>query len=325
MLHEILALLADGQFHSGEKLGAHLGVSRAAIWKALQPLELQGFPIHRVRGKGYRIPVGAVLLDGDAIQQQLSGQCRDRWDWHLYQQIDSTNAEAQRLIAATGVRPLVVVAEQQAAGRGRRGRSWISPFGQNLYVSFVEPVSGGAQGLEGLSLVVGLTLVQALEACGYQGCRLKWPNDVLLDGAKLAGVLLEISGDLTADTVEIIGVGVNVLMESDDSIDQSWTSLRRSGQRGELDRNRIVATFASGLADALALFSRSGFAAFEQQWQGYDAWLGADVKVISGSNVMAGRNLGVNQRGALRLLTEDGEMDVSGGEVSLRLDHATGA
>lgn len=323
MLHAILALLADGQFHSGEKLGEQLGVSRAAVWKALQPLEVQGFPIHRVRGKGYRIPVGAVLLESKAIQAGLPDAESARWEWHIRQQVDSTNAEAQRLVAEAGLRPLVVVAEQQSAGRGRRGRVWSSPFGQNLYMSFVEPVSGGAQGLEGLSLVVGLTLVQTLEACGYQGLRLKWPNDVLLDGAKLAGVLLEISGDLTADAVVVIGVGVNVLMEVDGNIDQRWTSLRRSGQKGVLDRNQLVAAFATRLVGALELFSREGFSAFRDQWQHYDAWRDAEVRVVSGSNILAGRNLGVSAQGALRLLTAGGEIDISGGEVSLRLGHAS--
>jgi len=323
MLHAILALLADGQFHSGEKLGEQLGVSRAAIWKSLQRLEEQGFPIHRVRGKGYRIPTGAVLLNSDAIQASLEPSLSEHWEWHLRQQIDSTNAEAQRLVAEAGVRRLVVVAEQQTAGRGRRGRAWSSPFGQNLYMSFVEPVSGGAQGLEGLSLVVGLTLVQALEACGYHGCGLKWPNDVLLNGAKLAGVLLEISGDLTADAVVVIGVGVNVLMDADESIDQQWTSLHRSGQKGVLDRNHLISVFAERLAGSLAVFSREGFSAFRQEWQDYDAWRSAEVRVVSGSNVLAGRSLGVSAQGALRLLTESGEIDVSGGEVSLRLGHAS--
>lgn len=323
MLHAILALLADGQFHSGEKLGEQLGVSRAAVWKALQPLEAQGFPIHRVRGKGYRIPAGAVLLESKAIQAGLPDAESARWEWHIRQQVDSTNAEAQRLVAEAGLRPLVVVAEQQSAGRGRRGRVWSSPFGQNLYMSFVEPVSGGAQGLEGLSLVVGLTLVQTLEACGYQGLRLKWPNDVLIDGAKLAGVLLEISGDLTADAVVVIGVGVNVLMEVDGNIDQRWTSLRRSGQKGVLDRNQLVAAFATRLVGALELFSREGFSAFRDQWQHYDAWRDAEVRVVSGSNILAGRNLGVSAQGALRLLTAGGEIDISGGEVSLRLGHAS--
>ncbi len=323
MLHAILALLADGQFHSGEKLGEQLGVSRAAIWKSLQRLEQQGFPLHRVRGKGYRIPPGAVLLDCDLVQAALPAPLQQRWQWHLYQQVDSTNAQAQRLIAESGVRPLVVIAEQQTAGRGRRGRQWSSPFGQNLYMSFVEPVSGGAQGLEGLSLVVGLTLVQTLDACGYQGCQLKWPNDILLNGAKLAGVLLEISGDLTADAVVVIGVGVNVLMEQDGTIDQGWTSLRRSGQKALLDRNQLIAAFAQRLAQALALFARDGFAAFQAQWQACDAWLGAEVQVISGANILVGSNLGVDTTGALRLLTAEGERQVSGGEVSLRLSHAS--
>lgn len=125
------------------------------------------------------------------------------------------------------------------------------PFAQNIYLSLVEPFEGGPQALEGLSLLVGLALVETLEQFGYRGCKLKWPNDVLLDDKKLAGILVELSGDLTSECLVVIGVGVNVLMrDKPTEIDQPWTSLLMSEQKRQLDRNRLIAAFLSHLSDA---------------------------------------------------------------------------
>lgn len=326
MLSTLLSMMSDGQFHSGEKLGATLGVSRAAVWKSLSRLESEGFPIQRVRGKGYRIPKGAVLFDLDVIQQHLSVEMSDYWQWHLSQSIDSTNAEAQRLMAsAGGHRPLVCLGEQQTAGRGRRGRTWVSPYGQNIYMTLVEPFSNGAQGLEGLSLIVGIVLADTLESSGYPEVRLKWPNDLLLEGKKLAGILIEIAGDLNSDCVAVIGVGVNVLMRADagTQIDQAWTSLLQTSSHGELNRNKLVATFAEKLLLAMREFRRSGFQAFIPEWEKRDGWLGQSVTVTAGTSSSTGVHGGVNERGALRLLTAEGEVLVNGGEVSLRVSDAT--
>ena len=323
MLSEILALLVDGRFHSGEAIGSELGVSRAAVWKALKRLEDDGYPLQRVRGKGYRLPPGASMLNAGKIQSLLPAELAARWRWFVHEQVDSTNAQAQRALDPQQPLPLIVLAEQQLAGRGRRGRQWASPYAQNIYISLAEPVSAGGAGLEGLSLLVGLCLVQALEDVGYRGCQLKWPNDVLLDNAKLAGILLEISGDLTGDAVVVIGVGVNVLLDSAASIDQAWTSLLRSGQHATLDRNELIAALLRRLAPALDAFHRQGFAPFQQQWMTRNAWAGKAVKVVSGSNELYGVDAGVNARGALLLHTESGDVEISGGEVSLRLNHAS--
>ncbi|QJD60106.1 bifunctional biotin--[acetyl-CoA-carboxylase] ligase/biotin operon repressor BirA [Pseudomonas sp. gcc21] len=322
MLNDLLALMADGRFHSGERLGSQLGVSRAAIWKIISRLEKQGFPIQRVRGKGYRIPPNAVLLDLDRIQAALPDSMASDWGWHLAQQVDSTNAEAQRRLQLDGAKRIICLSEQQLAGRGRRGRVWASPFGQNIYISVAEPFEGGAQSLEGLSLVVGLALVESLESLGYRGCKLKWPNDVLLDGKKLAGILIELSGDLTSECLVVIGVGVNVLMRTSE-IDQPWTSLLMSGQKKELDRNRLIAEFLSRLASALKLFKQNGFEPFMEPWEQRDAWRNQAVRVIAGNLVQEGISRGVTARGALRLVSTQGEAHINGGEVSLRLNNAT--
>tara|TARA_R110002051_G_scaffold183542_1_gene253065 strand:+ start:1449 stop:2408 length:960 start_codon:yes stop_codon:yes gene_type:complete len=319
-------MMSDGRFHSGETLGGALGVSRAAVWKSLSRLEREGFPIQRVRGKGYRIPKGAVLLDLDQIKRHFQADVAAYWQWHLYQDIDSTNAQAQRLLVESGGRrPLVCISERQASGRGRRGRTWVSPYGQNIYMTLVEPFADGAQGLEGLSLIVGIVLADALESCGYPQIRLKWPNDLLLESKKLAGILIEVAGDLTSDCVAVIGVGVNVLMrpEAGAEIDQAWTSLLQAAGAGELDRNKLVAAFAEKLLMAMERFRCSGFQDFIVEWNKRDAWLGLSVSIVSGSNALHGVHQGVNERGALKLLTAEGLMLINGGEVSLRVNNAS--
>lgn len=326
MLSTLLSMMSDGHFHSGEKLGASLGVSRAAVWKSLSRLEAEGFPIQRVRGKGYRIPKGAVLLELEKIQSHFSPNVAAYWHWHLYQDIDSTNAQAQRLLVEAGSRqPLICISERQTSGRGRRGRAWVSPYGQNIYMTLVEPFTDGAQGLEGLSLIVGIVLADALESCGYPQVCLKWPNDLLIDNRKLAGILIEIAGDLTSDCVAVIGVGINVLMQPlvGAQIDQAWTSLLQAGGSGELDRNKLIAGFSEKLLIALARFRREGFQAFIAEWDRRDAWLGRPVSIVSGSNTLNGVHQGVNERGALKLLTVDGPVLVNGGEVSLRVNNAS--
>lgn len=321
MLAALLQIMSNGQFHSGEELGKTLGVSRAAVWKALRRLEVDGYPLQRVRGRGYRVPVGARLLNLDVIKGALPVSVAASVSWQLLDSVDSTNAELMKQLATTSDGSVrVCIAEQQTSGRGRRGRAWVSPYAQNVYMSVAVPFSDGAQKLEGLSLLVGLVLVQTLEACGFRGCGVKWPNDVLLEGRKLAGILIEIAGDLTSDCVAVIGVGVNVLMKQPDSvIDQAWTSLLLSRQAGQLDRNVLVSEFVQRLLAAIDEFQSGGFNPFVAAWESRDVWRGRPVRVQAGNTSWSGLAMGVDNRGALKLETAEGELLLHGGEVSLRL------
>lgn len=325
MLAALLQMLSDGEFHSGEELGKALGVSRAAVWKALRRLEDGGYPLQRVRGRGYRVPVGAGLMDLAAIQRRLAPELASSLVLQLVDSVDSTNSELMRqLTGNNGSAVRVCVAEQQLSGKGRRGREWVSPYAQNVYLSLAIPFSDGAQRLEGLSLLVGLVLVETLEACGFQGCGVKWPNDVLLGGRKLAGILVEIAGDLTSDCVVVIGVGINVLMKQPEAaIEQAWTSLLLSRQSGTLDRNVLVAEFITRLMAAIAVFRGAGFAPFVAGWEQRDLWRGQPVQVLAGNASWNGLAMGVDSTGALKLKTVEGEMLLHGGEVSLRLTDDT--
>ena len=311
---KLLTLLKDGRFHSGEALGAALGVSRSAVWKQLQLLESElGLAVYKVRGRGYRLAAPLLLLDAVEIAR-ASRQVH--WPALVYDDIDSTNAEALRLVATDRATPFLVLAERQSAGRGRRGRAWSSPFAQNLYYSLVLRVDGGMRQLEGLSLVVGLAVRQVLRALGVNA-GLKWPNDVLVENRKIAGILLELVGDPADVCHVVLGIGINVNMQDAD-IDQAWTSLRlETGQW--VDRNQLVTLLSESLHGYLARHRADGFRGLQAEWEEAHLWQGRAVSLVAGSNTIAGVVLGIDPQGALRLNVDGIEKSFSGGELSLRL------
>jgi BirA family biotin operon repressor/biotin-[acetyl-CoA-carboxylase] ligase len=312
----LLKLLKDGRFHSGEALGAALGVSRSAVWKQLQHLEAElNLPIHKVRGRGYQLASPLVFLNAEDIALKAPSLA---WPVHISDSIDSTNAEALRLVDAGCAAPFLVLAEQQTAGRGRRGRKWVSPFAQNVYYSLVLRIEGGLRQLEGLSLVVGLAVMQALRESGAQGAALKWPNDVLVGQKKIAGILLELVGDPADICHVVLGIGINVNMQKAAAVDQQWTSVQL--ETGfPVDRNLLVAQLGLQLQNYLERHRASGFAALQEEWEQNHLWQGRAVSLIAGVNRIDGVVLGVDRQGALRLNVDGVEKIYSGGELSLRL------
>lgn len=314
-MRALLRVLGDGAFHSGEELGALLGVTRSAVWKQLQRLEADlGLCIYAVRGRGYRLAEPLRLLgESEFFSARLS------WPFRVVDSLDSTNLEALRYMAsAAQISPLCIVAERQTAGRGRRGRPWVSPYAENLYFSLVLPVEGGARQLEGLSLCVGLAVYRALRSYDLPGLGLKWPNDLLVAGRKIAGILLELHGDPADKCGVVIGIGINVNMLRAPEVDQAWTSLRLI--RGEaLCRSELLVRVCENLQECLALHARGGFASLREEWQGADLWQGREVVLTSGQQAIGGRVRGVDEGGALLLEREGGVFAYSGGELSLRL------
>lgn len=312
----LLKLLKDGRFHSGQALGVALGVSRSAIWKQLQHLEAElGLSIHKVRGRGYQLAAPLTLLDPVEIREQAPS-CD--WPILVFDSIDSTNAEALRAIERGQAAPFLVLAERQTAGRGRRGRKWASPFAENIYYSLVLRIEGGMRQLEGLSLVVGLAVMQALRELGISGAGLKWPNDVLVGQKKIAGILLELVGDPADVCHVVLGVGINVNMQITDEVDQQWTSMRLESGK-VFDRNHLVGELGAMLQAYLSRHQVDGFSAIQAEWEQNHLWQGRAVSLIAGVNHIDGEVLGIDNQGALRLKVGGVEKVFSGGELSLRL------
>ncbi|MEE8058630.1 MAG: bifunctional biotin--[acetyl-CoA-carboxylase] ligase/biotin operon repressor BirA [Pseudomonadales bacterium] len=320
-LEALLAVLADGQFHSGDDLGQVLGVSRTAVWKQLKKVQELGLSLDSIKGKGYCIHGGLDLLSAEAIEANLSVEAKTLIaDVELVDIIDSTNTLAMSKAVSGGHKGYVCSAERQTAGRGRRGRSWASPYGSNLYFSVVWEFTSGVAALEGLSLAVGVAVVDALQKVGVSGVQLKWPNDVLHNGRKLAGVLLEMVGDAAGPCQVAVGIGLNVNMsvESAGSIDQSWVDMK-SISRQDVSRSELLALLLNELMPMLAGFERQGFAAYRDCWQQLDAYAGQEVFVKLGQDVVVGRAAGVDAAGAILIETASGQRKFNGGEVSLRV------
>jgi BirA family biotin operon repressor/biotin-[acetyl-CoA-carboxylase] ligase len=310
----LLNLLKDGRFHSGQDLGGVLGISRSAVWKQLQHLEAElGLSINKVRGRGYQLAAPLTLLDPLKIEALAP-----IWPIAVFDSIDSTNAEALRAINQGRSAPFLVLAERQVAGRGRRGRKWVSPFAENLYYSLVLRIDGGMRQLEGLSLVVGLAVMRTLRKLGVSAAGLKWPNDVLVGDKKVAGILLELVGDPADVCHVVLGIGINVNMQSTDEVDQQWTSVRLESGK-DCDRNVLVAELSEQLQAYILRHQAGGFSALQLEWEHEHLWQGRPVSLIAGVSQIDGVVLGIDGQGALRLKVDGVEKVFSGGELSLRL------
>lgn len=260
------------------------------------------------------------LLERDRIEAGLASQARALLsELALHRAIDSTNAEANRRLAAGAGSGLVVAAEQQTAGRGRHGRPWVSPFGSNIYMSLLWQYPGGIEALAGLSLAVGVAAAGALGRQGVAGVRLKWPNDILCDGAKLGGILVETGGSAGGAAHAVVGLGINLRMPegSGEVIDQAWTDVERA-TGSAVDRNRLFADLLNELLPLLAGYESEGFGRWRERWLVLNAHAGQSVTLRSGDSVVAGTVSGIDASGAL-LLDVGGTVQVfNGGEVSLR-------
>lgn len=308
----VIAILSDGEFHSGEQLGSDLGMSRAAINKHIQTVRDWGLDIFTVPGKGYSLPAPIALLDREKILAALPEGNVD-----VLPVIDSTNQYLQDRISQLRSGD-ACVAEYQQAGRGRRGRRWFSPFGSNLYLSMYWKLDQGPAAAMGLSLVIGIVMAEVMQRLGAQDVRVKWPNDLYLKDRKLAGILVELTGK-TGDAAHlVIGAGINLRMREPaaDVINQGWINLQEAGI--ELDRNELTVTLLKELREALRKFEQEGLASFIPRWRNLDNFIDRPVKLLIGDKEIHGIERGIDQQGAL-LLELDGEIKTFiGGEISLR-------
>lgn len=322
-LAPILILLADGEFHSGRELGEQLGVSRTAVWKHLQKLERFGLALESAKGRGYRLEGGLELLDRQTLLAHLHSSARASLsELEVLPLIDSTNTRAM-LRAAQGQGGYVCLAELQSAGRGRRGRTWVSPFGKNIYLSITWSFDAGVAALEGLSLAVGVALARVLRELGIEGIALKWPNDILCHGRKLAGVLLEMTGDPAGVCQVVVGVGLNVAMPaaSERQIDQPWVDVQTLLSEAGLPpvaRNYLAAALIDELLPLLQNYQSRGFSAYREDWLALDAFADSPVELRAADRAIYGVARGVSETGALCLEIEGQRQYFYGGEVSLR-------
>lgn len=324
----LLALLADGQWHSGQSLGARLGKTRAAVWKGITVLRELGVVIEAGAGRGYRWPQAVDLLERGALEAALAPDTRARLrQLDLEVTCDSTSA---RLLAAPAPGPgeaRVCLAEYQTGGRGRRGRSWQSPPASGLCLSVSWSFAQPPAALSGLGLAAGVMVADALAGLGASGVGLKWPNDLVTAGGKLAGILVDVSGEAAGPLRVVIGLGLNLRLPPG----LAGSLAREPGSYGVAAlesvlpdlagrRNLLAARLVDALVAGLVQFARDGFPAFADRWRRRDALAGRPVRVTGPGGSHEGLARGIDADGAL-LLEHAGELrTVLSGDVSLRTD-----
>ena len=316
---DLLRLLSDAGLHSGPALARELGVTPAAIRRALRELEALGLDLRRQPGRGYRLAETYEFLDAAPVRAQFGARVSP-FELTLLDTCASTNTlllERARGGAPSGS---VIACELQSAGRGRRGNRWQSGLGGGLTFSLLWRFRQGAAGLAGLSLAAGVAVVRALASLDIEGVQLKWPNDLLHAGRKLGGILIELQGDAAGPSAAVIGIGINLRLHPAmrDAISQPVTDLAAIAKQVP-QRNRLLAATLIELRRVLEQFAEHGFAPLRQEWVARHAHQGRRVTLSSGEGKsVVGRAAGVAEDGALLLETARGLERCVSGELSLR-------
>lgn len=261
------------------------------------------------------------LLDEAQIRAELSTLARSQLARiEIHQSIDSTNSYLLSRAQHGLPGGTVCLAEEQTAGKGRRGRHFVSPFAANLYCSLLWRFRLPPQRLQCLSLASGIAAVRALQTLDIHSAGLKWPNDILWQDRKLGGILVELSRAAQDDYFAVVGIGINVNMPAHISIDQPWIDLAGiiGPDHTSLSRNRLAAALLNELVDILNAFETTDSQLIIQQWQRFDMLKDRPVSVKLNDKAFSGTARGISSDGALLLETENGIQRYSAGEVSLR-------
>ncbi|MDE0989914.1 MAG: biotin--[acetyl-CoA-carboxylase] ligase [Pseudomonadales bacterium] len=293
------------------------------VYSTLELLDfLDGIGVSYTRqGSVLTLNPGMELLDEAAIRTELQHLVSElqmsTLDLEIHRVTQSTNDVVMQRLVESQSTAILCAAEMQTAGKGRRGRRWISPFGRNVYLTYGRFIGRQLSELGGLSLVVGMVVVDVLRAMGLERVGLKWPNDILLGGGKLGGILLELRASDTGGIGLVAGVGLNLALNVKESlnIDQPWSAI---SSQLEMPRNILLGTLGGRIVNAIQTFEDVGFDSFAEKWSEYNLYTGQQVNVIRGSETISGIDSGVDQQGNLLLRTGAGLEVHNSGEVSVR-------
>lgn len=324
---ELLALLADGELHAGPALAARLAVSRTAVWKLVADLRLSGVDIASVDRRGYRLGQRCELLDACSIER-AARSAGAAVPVEVLFAVDSTNEILYEAAAPPVGRPRIVFTEIQRAGRGRRGRSWLAPFGSGLTFSVGWTYAEVPADLSALSLAVGVQVADTLRSAGASETMLKWPNDIVWRHRKLGGLLIQLKLEAGGSASVVVGLGLNLALP-----DEARSTLAAPGAtpatdlRAALggripDRNELAGRLVAAICAGLTRFGREGFSPYAARWHELDSLSGALVRVSQSAGSVEGRALGVDRDGALRVELGGRVERFLAGDVSLRAAEA---
>ncbi len=308
---------------SGSELGEALGVSRMAVQKRIQALMEQGLPVKASRGVGYELEEHVSLLEAGTIETQFIPTVADLLvSLEVIQSIESTNSYLLTKPVVVN-KAAVCLAESQTAGRGRRGNDWQSAPYRNIMLSQSWGFDHWPATITGLGLAVGLVVAEYLNLKFDIGATIKWPNDILVDGQKLGGILIDVAGESTGSCNVVVGLGLNVHQPNwSTEADYQWQDLRGLGV--VVNRNELAADLISVISAMLSEFAKTGFSPLTERWNALSSYAGKTIRVGSKGEYVQGGMLGVDESGAL-LVDIDGTVHrVDDSSVSVRLLSSAG-
>ena len=315
MKSKILEILEKkGDYVSGEEISKEIGISRAAIWKHIKKLRELGYEIESKTNEGYKLiksPEKQIefelerLLDTKIIGKKIL----------FFEEVDSTNNKAKQ-IALEENEGTVVISEMQTSGRGRRGREWYSPKG-GIYVTFILKPNVSPEKASQLTLVSSLALVETLNAINNNlNAKIKWPNDVLVSGKKISGILTELSSDMEKINYIVVGVGINLNTEKE-ILPENGTSLKIE-MKEEVSIKLFLKSFLEHYDLIYQEYLNGGIDQIIERWKNNSDTLGKKVKIIGINETFEGLAKDIDENGALILETKEKEIKVYSGDVSLR-------
>lgn len=308
---QILALLSANHFTSGEAIATEIGLTRMAVNQHIDALSDYGVEVFSVKGKGYKLANPIALVDEQALISGIDNRC------FYFDEINSTNSFTLSHFDDLKSGD-ICIAEYQSAGRGRRGRQWLSPYGNHLYASLFWRFEANAVTLMGLSLVIACSIVKTLSEMNITGLGLKWPNDIYLDDKKLAGILIEVAKTEAQKTALVIGFGINMSMSAaqGELIDQPWSDLASQGALP--DKTQLLISLHSQLKSDIHTFSAHGLTPFIAFWNKHDLFANKSIKLLMAPNEVFGVCKGIDDQGAVLIEVNKEIKAYIGGEISLR-------
>ena len=320
MKTEILKLLREsGNYISGQELCSKFGVSRTAVWKVINQLKEEGYGIEAVKNKGYRLQITPDVLSSSELKSRIQNEWADR-NIYYYEETGSTNIDAKRLGEEGAVHGTVVVADKQNAGRGRRGRAWESPAGKDIYFTILLRPEFPPDKVSGLTLVMALSVAEAVKGCCGQEAGIKWPNDVVLNGKKICGILTEMTMEMDYVQHVVIGTGINVNLDKMPAeIEKTATSiLLESGK--ETTRAELLQKVLERFEINYEIYERDlNLRNMMETYNGYLVNKDRQVRVLDPKGEFEGIARGINAGGELLVERPDGKtVEIYAGEVSVR-------
>ncbi len=316
----LISRLADGNFHSGESLAEEMGVSRAAVWKRVKNLANVGLDVFSVHGKGHRLSRSIELLDTEKITAGLNSKATTKLNGlSILPTVDSTNRYLYRLLNQGSIHSLAVLSEFQESGKGRRGNDWFSPYASGICMSLGWHFHSTPASYTALSLATGVAVCRCLRRLGITKIGLKWPNDIVCEGKKLGGILLESRSETAGCSDVVIGIGINVDLpdETMNAISQPVTDICTLSEE-TISRNLISGILIEELLEMLEDYQENGFASCLEEWRQFDDFVGREANLLLPNETLSGEILGIDENGLLLMSVKGETRRFSSGEISLR-------